>query len=76
MLFFSIKHRLCNYKLFQENKLDCRLGVMRVMGSGYNTDEASLTGLQLTFFCGGLVPNIPRTGTGPDPLYWYCGLLL
>ena len=27
----------------------------RVMGSGYNTDEASLTGLQLTF-CGGLVP--------------------
>ena len=68
MLFFYIKHRLCNYKQFQENKLDCRLGVMRVMGRGYNTDEASLTDLQLTSFCGGLVPNRPRTGTGPDPL--------
>ena len=37
------------------------------MGSSYNTDEASLTGLQLTF-CGGLVPNRSRTGTGPDPM--------
>ena len=27
------------------------------MGSSYNTDEASLTGLQLTSFCGDLVPN-------------------
>ena len=36
------------------------------MGSSYNTDEDSLTGLQLTSCCGGLVPNRPRTGTGPE----------
>ena len=36
-----------------------------------NTDEASLTGLKLTSCCGGLVPNRPKTGTGPDPLCWY-----
>ena len=35
------------------------------MGSSYNTDEASLTGLQLTSCCGGLVPNRPRTRTCP-----------
>ena len=32
------------------------------MGSSYNADEASLTGLQLTSCSGGLVPNRPRTG--------------
>ena len=41
-------------------------GGERVMGSSYNTDEDSLTGLQLTSCCGGLVPNRPRTGTGPE----------
>ena len=38
------------------------------MESSNNTDGASLTGLQLTSCCGGLVPNRSRTGTGPDPL--------
>ena len=36
------------------------------MESSNNTDGASLTGLQLTSCCGGLVPNRPRTGTGPE----------
>ena len=42
-------------------------GDERVMKSSYNTDEASLIVLQLTFCCGGLVPNRPRNGSGPDP---------
>ena len=33
-----------------------------MLGSNYNRDEASFTGLQLTSCCGGLVPNRPRTG--------------
>ena len=32
-------------------------GDERVMGSSYNTDEASLAGLQITSCCGDLVPN-------------------
>ena len=37
------------------------------MESSNNTDGASLIVLQLTFCCGGLVPNRPRNGSGPDP---------
>ena len=43
-------------------------GDERVQGSSYSINEASLTGLQLTSCCGGLVPNRPRTATSPD----YC----
>ena len=57
-IFVSIKHMLCNYKQFQENKLDFPFwDDERVMGSSYNTDEASLAGLQITSCCGDLVPN-------------------
>ena len=44
-IFVSIKHMLCNYKQFQENKLDFPFwDDERVMGSSYNTEEASLSG--------------------------------
>ena len=68
----SIKHMLCNYKQFQENKLDCPFwGNERVTGNSYN-----IVGLRLTSCCGGLVLSRPRTGIGPGPLCWYCGLVL